>query len=120
MTAERYIQDAEQYGKSEGSTSASGINWAAAFGNLCGSMKYMQASLDAYTGDGQTPAHGCRFTVRNLGPAKVLVEYEIVDGWVVLCNVLLNGVWCDAEDVIPDYALQQWRDEIDLEQREAA
>ena len=115
MNAERYILEAEQYGKTVGTN---GTNWPAAFGHLSGSFR---AALDAYTGANAVAGLGCRLAWRTLGNARVLIEYERFDsGDVAIIGVLLNSEWCDAEDVIPAHTLQDWRESLYEEAQEAA
>lgn len=75
-------------------------------------------------GENATPARGCHFLHSYFGAASVVVEYEIEpasgDGWnepryeaeVTILRVLLNGVWCDAEDVASEKTRQRWAEEV--------
>lgn len=75
-------------------------------------------------GENATPARGCHFLHSYFGAASVVVEYEIEpasgDGWnepryeaeVTILRVLLNGVWCDAEDVASERTRQRWAEEV--------
>lgn len=75
-------------------------------------------------GENATPARGCHFLHSYFGAASVVVEYEVEpasgDNWnepryeaeVTILRVLLNGVWCDAEDVASERTRQRWAEEV--------
>ena len=93
-------------------------------------IRALAAELAVLRGEGQTPQHGTTHAVMTLGDAEVLVEYELIaaeepiydadhpgvgpghDAECNIMNVLINGVWCDAEDVIPAGTLQRWEEKL--------
>lgn len=86
--------------------------------------------LAHFLGHDLTPQAGCRITERIFGDATVLVEYERIPGeprWfdpvrgvghpgadddIAILNVLINGLLCDADDVVPPTTLERWREEL--------
>ena len=88
------------------------------------------AQLNAATGIGVMPAHGCELASMFLGDAAVWVEYEFERGQreitqadpddcqegiapsVSILQVYINGRWCDAQDVVPDAVLTRWEESL--------
>ena len=80
--------------------------------------------LNVLQGLGQTPASGCHHAELIFGDTSVLVEFEAEeasgDNWneprheatVAVLRVLINGAWCDAEDVVPDAVIERWETEL--------
>lgn len=80
--------------------------------------------LRTLKGTNATPQSGCEFHRTIIGDAEVLCEYEYEpasgDGWneprepatVTLIQILVNGKWCDAEDVLPAERIEKIEVEI--------
>ena len=87
-------------------------------------VEAMAAKIDQYTGRLAKPQRGCQFAKLTLGEADVLVEYEVDgeegDGWnepyypatLAIIQVLINGVWVDAEDTFAGHVITKWEAEI--------
>lgn len=93
-------------------------------------IRALAAELAVLRGEGHTPQHGTTHAVMTLGDAEVLVEYEFIaaspaiydadhpgvgpghDAECNILNVLINGVWCDAQDVIPGDLLRAWEEKL--------
>jgi hypothetical protein len=79
------------------------------YANLIGQQR---EELRTFRGQNATPPAGCAFHTTILGDAEVLVEYEFEpesgDGFnephesasVTVLQLLINGKWCDAEDIL--------------------
>lgn len=93
-------------------------------------IRALAAELAVLKGEGMTPKAGSEHAVMTLGDAEVLVEYEYIaaeepiydadhpgvgPGRDAECNVLhvlINGVWCDAQDVVPAGVLSAWEQRL--------
>lgn len=80
--------------------------------------------LNELMGVGVQPASGCHHAELIFGATSVLVEFEGeaeeratwddpgYPATVAILRVLIGGVWCDAEDVVPDAVLERWETEL--------
>ena len=93
-------------------------------------IRDLSAELAVLRGHGQTAQRGAYLTVKPFGDAEVLVEYEYTageepifdadrpgvgpghDADVHVLGVFINGVWCDADDVVPPKTLERWECEF--------
>ena len=73
----------------------------------------LRARISEYEGANTQPQRGCEITRLPLGNASVLVEYENTadpgehpEIWVT--NVLVNGMWIDAEDNFTSAVIGAW------------
>ncbi len=101
-------------------------------------IRALVTRINEFEGVSSTPQPGCEFAVMSLGEADVLVEYEYTaecapiydadhpgvgpghDASVSIIGALINGVWCDAQDVIPAGTLQRWEEKLVEQCTEAA
>lgn len=101
-------------------------------------IRALAAELAVLKGEGMTPQAGSEHAVMSLGEAEVLVEYELIaaeepiydadhpgvgpghDAECNVLNVLINGVWCDAQDVVPAETLKRWEESLAEQCAEAA
>ena len=101
-------------------------------------IRALVSQINELTGADCKPQPGCTFASMVFGAIEVLVEYEFTgaeepiydadhpgvgpghDAEVSIINVLINGVWCDAEDVVPDATLERWRVQLIEQCSEAA
>jgi hypothetical protein len=96
------------------------------------------AELARWQGAGLTPQPGCKLAEVSLGDATAWIEYEFTPGRagryygepehcypdeppeIAILNVLINGVMCDASDVIPAAVIERWEQQIYEAECEAA
>lgn len=83
-------------------------------------IRALVAELNTLKGTDQRPAKGSNFARLTFGAITVLVEYDSkraepetqyyigCDASVEILSVFLNGVWCDAADVVPDDVKDRW------------
>ena len=124
MNATRLIREAAE--------SVSGIHDP--LDRLARQVGALQASLrDTYvkfTGIGQRPQRGCAFFTATAGDASVLIEYEYsppeapvysldspmcgpgCPAEVSIIQALVNGAWCDPNDVFPESLIEKWAEQI--------
>lgn len=91
-------------------------------------IRTLHAVLDEYRGTNAMVQPGCGHQRMILGDAEVLVEFEFEpedgDGWELphtpaaftVIGVLINGVWCSAEDVVPASVIERWEVQL-MEER---
>jgi len=90
----------------------------------------LRAQVNEFKGVGAMPQTGCKFVRLVFGAGDVLVEYEYTPGRPAklygepcdcypeepeelnILGVLINGLWSDAEDVVPASTLERWTFEI--------
>lgn len=88
------------------------------------------AQLNVLSGHGLQAAPGCYISKQTFGAISVQVEYEGERGQRQIINadpddcqegiapsatvlrVFLNGLWCDAQDVVPDKTIERWEQAI--------
>ena len=86
----------------------------------------LRAKLAAFTGSDSKPQPGCGRATMRWGDAECVVEYEFepsegdglneprYEASINVIGVLLNGVWCDAQDesVVPPLTLACWTEKL--------
>ena len=80
----------------------------------------LQARLAEFEGTYAVPQRGCQITRMPLGNASVLVEFEMQDGDALVINVLINGMWIDAEDYLSTVTVRRWEETLSEDARNDA
>ena len=110
----------------------SSTSWHMVAGAHETTIRVLVDELNVLRGVGQSAPAGCYHATLPLGAASVLVEFEHEpeegDGWnephhnetVAVLRVFLNGVWCDAQDCIPEAVIERWEASLLAREVEAA
>jgi hypothetical protein len=133
-TAQQIIAEAHKQALERSSDPRSAYAFECGF--LRGELRLLHDELIIYTGDAEKARAGCFLTRKVLGDAEVLCEYEFErsepdrpnadlpnpgpghPASAYVLQVLLNGRWCDAEDVVPQHVLDRWHEELVEEHQE--
>lgn len=95
-------------------------------------IRALAARLAEFEGAGVTDTKHCGHARMTLGDATVLVEFEFEpedgDGWnlphtpasFTVNGVLINGAWCDPQDVVPASVIERWEVQLMEDRAEAA